>query len=307
MDIGILIRLQLSMYLLVAVGIFLSRIKFISEDNERFLSNLLIQFILPCNIVKSFLIEFNIQVLRQFAVVLGIACLATAVQLLLGWAAFRPFRQEGLRKVMQYGLINANSAFIALPIIEGMFGSAGLAHASVYMIPVRVSIWTVGLSIFSSQEARGRQLVKRCVLHPCMVALYIGMFLMLAQLQLPSFLVDSLQFSSSCMTALSMLLIGAILSRIPLREGLKPAVFYFCLMRLIVLPGIIFAACTLLGTDDLTRGVCVVMTAMPAASLTAVLAKQYHADAESAGYIVIVSTLLNTLTLPLWGMMLNAF
>ena len=306
MDIGTLLRLQLSMYLIVAAGIFLSRIDFISQENEGFLSNLLIKFILPCNIIKSFIIEFNAQLLRQFAAVLGIACLATAAQLLLCWTAFRPF-EPGLRKVMQYGMINANSAFIALPIIEGMFGAAGLAQASVYMIPVRVSIWTVGLSIFSAQEARGGTLIKKCVLHPCMVGLYIGMFLMLTQIPLPGFVEDSLRFSSSCMTALSMLLIGAILSRVPLRSGLKPSVFYFCLIRLVVLPAIIFAACTLLHIDGLIRGVCVIMTAMPAASLTAVLAKQYHADADAAGYVVILSTVLNTLTLPLWALMLNTF
>lgn len=306
MDIRTLLQLQLSMYLIVAAGMFLSRINFISQENERFLSNLLIQFILPCNIIKSFLIEFNGELLRQFAAVLGIACLAAAVQMVLGWAAFRRF-ETGLRKVMQYGMINANSAFIALPIIEGMFGAAGLAQAAVYMIPVRVSIWTVGLSIFSAQEARGSTLIKKCVLHPCMVGLYIGMFLMLTQIPLPGFLRDALGFSSNCMTALSMLLIGAILSRVPLRSGLKPPVFYFCLIRLIVLPAIIFAACTLLRVDSLIRGVCVVMTAMPAASLTAVLAKQYHADAQAAGYVVIVSTVLNTLTLPLWALMLSAF
>lgn len=306
MDIGILLRLQLSMYLIVAVGIFLSRKKFISEENESFLSSLLIKVVLPCSIIKSFIIEFNAELLQQFAATLGIACLATAAQLLLGWLAFQPF-PEGLRKAMRYGLVNANSAFIALPIVEGLFGAAGLAHASVFMIPVRISIWTVGLAIFSAQEAKGKTLIKKCVLHPCMVGLYIGMFLLLTQIQLPGFLLDSLGFCSNCMTALSMLLIGAILSKVSLYKGLKPSVLYFCLIRLVVLPAIIFAACTLLHTDDLTRGVCVVMTAMPAASLTAVLSKQYHADAESAGYIVIVSTVLNTLTLPLWGMLLNTF
>ena len=76
MDIGVLLRLQFSMYLLVAVGIVLSRIGFISEENERFLSGLLIRFILPCSIIKSFIIEFNAQLLREFAAVRA-ACQGT--------------------------------------------------------------------------------------------------------------------------------------------------------------------------------------------------------------------------------------
>lgn len=218
MDIKVLLQLQFSMYTIVAVGAFLSRIQFISEENERFLSDLLIKFILPCSIIKSFLIEFNAEVIRQFGVVLGIACIATVAQLILAKIAFQSIR-EGSRKVMQYGLINANSAFLALPLIEGIFGTAGLAQASVYMIPVRISIWTIGLSIFSGREAKGKLLLKKCALHPCMIGLYIGMFMMLTQIRLPGFLQDTLGFSSSCMTALSMLLIGAILSKVSLREG----------------------------------------------------------------------------------------
>lgn len=66
MDIGLLITLQLSMYTLVAVGFFLSKKGMLTEENEQFLSNLLLKFILPCSIVKSFLITFNTQMLRQF-------------------------------------------------------------------------------------------------------------------------------------------------------------------------------------------------------------------------------------------------
>lgn len=306
MEIGVLLRLQLSMYLLVAVGVLMGKRNFIREEQERFLSDLLISVILPCSIVQSFLVEFNTQLLRQFASTLAVATLTAAAQAALGLLVFRPFPPE-LRKVMRYGLINANTAFMALPIVEGLLGSGGLARAAVYMIPIRITTWTVGLSAFSAQGERGGRLLRRSAAHPCMVALYIGVFLMVTQIQLPGFLRDSLRFSANCMTALSMLLIGAILSRFPLRNSLRPQVFYFCLFRLVVLPGIIFAVCTLLNVESMTRSVCVIMTAMPAASITAVLARQYRADVESAGYLVIVSTLLNTLTLPLWAVLLNRF
>lgn len=304
MDIGLLITLQLSMYTLVAVGFFLSRKGMLTEENEQFLSGLLLKFILPCSIIKSFLITFNTQMLRQFSGVLIAACAAAAVQVALGKLAFLKL-PEGQRKVMCYGMINPNSAFIALPIIEGLYGSEGLAYAAVYMIPVRITIWTVGLAVFTAQGASGKRLLKKCILHPCMVALYIGLFFMLTQLPMPQFLSDGLKFSSNCLTALSMLLIGAILSKIPIREGIRKEVLYFCFIRLIAAPGILLLVTQLLHMTGLARDVCIIMAAMPAASLTAVLAKQYGADTQSAGFAVMLSTLLNTVTLPLWGLLLR--
>lgn len=76
-------------------------------------------------------------------------------------------------------------------------------------------------------------------------------------------------------------------------------------MRLVVLPGIVYVACTMLHTDSLIRSVCVVMTAMPAASLTAVLATRYHGDAKLGALIVAVSTILSTVTIPLWFLILQ--
>ena len=49
------------------------------------------------------------------------------------------------------------------------------------------------------------------------------------------------------------------------------------------------------------------MTAMPAASITAVLAKQYHADEKLAGMVVIGSTLLSAVTIPVWLYLVSVF
>lgn len=304
MNIGLLINLQFSMYCLMAVGMLLSKRNLLTESNENFISNLLMKFILPCSIAKSFLVELDKTILQSFTDVLIIACIAALIQVLLGKIVFCKLPKEQ-RKVMCYGMINPNNAFIALPIIEGLFGEQGLAYAAVYMIPVRITIWTIGLAVFSAQGVSGRQLLKKCGLHPCMVALYIGVSCMITQLQMPKFLYDALKFSSNCLTALSMLLIGAILSRISIRDGVKKEVLYFCLIRLIIAPALLLLACLALRVDGMTREICVFMAAMPAASLTAVLAKQYQSDAGTAGCIVMLSTALETLTLPLWGLVLR--
>ena len=301
-----LLQLELTLYILIALGVFLRKKGFLNDENESFLSKLTLNVILPCSIIKSFLIEFNGEILKEFTTVLVIALFAAIFQFASGKLFFR-FISEEKRKILAYGVINPNCAFLGIPMIEGAFGEAGLAQASVYMIPNRFFIWTVGLGLFTEKGADRKKVLKKCLMHPCMVALYIGIFFMLTQIQLPVFLTDALRLMSNSMTALSMLLIGSIISKISPGDILNRECLYFCLIRLVVIPGVIFLLCLAGQVSSYITGVCVMMTAMPAASITAVLAKQYHADEKLAGMVVIGSTLLSAVTIPVWLYLVSIF
>jgi len=55
----------------------------------------------------------------------------------------------------------------------------------------------------------------------------------------------------------------------------------------------------LLGVDPLVSGVCTLLSGMPAASLTAVLAAKYGQNYGFASQVVFLSTLLSMVTIPL--------
>lgn len=51
--------------------------------------------------------------------------------------------------VLSYGMICSNSSFIGLPIAHLMFGDLGVIYTSVFQIPLRFTMWTAGLSLFT--------------------------------------------------------------------------------------------------------------------------------------------------------------
>ncbi|HIR75987.1 MAG TPA: AEC family transporter, partial [Candidatus Choladousia intestinipullorum] len=51
--------------------------------------------------------------------------------------------------------------------------------------------------------------------------------------------------------------------------------------------------------DPLVRNVTVIMTAMPAGTVTAMLAEKYGADARFASSAIFISTLLSIVSLPI--------
>lgn len=297
-----LISLQLRMFLIMLLGLLFRKKNIISREGKKNLTDLVIYLILPCNIVQSFMIEFDSNVLMNFGLILLIS---VVIQLFCAGLARSLYRrvQESHRPVLMYATVASNAGFLGNPVAEGVFGSMGLALASVYLIPQRIVMWSAGVSYFTKGTDR-KTILKRVVTHPCIIAVAVGMILMLTRVSLPSFLNAALKDIGSCNTAISMLVIGTILADVRFREMLDKSVFLFSGLRLILIPLAVYLGCHLFCVDALVTGVAVLLAAMPAASTTAILAAKYEGDAVYAGKCVVLSTVLSLAVTPVWSMVL---
>lgn len=297
-----LISFQLRMFLIMLVGAFFRKRNIITVEGKKNLTDLVIYLILPCNIVKSFLIQFDRQTLMSFGMILIISVLIQIFCAVLAKSLYR--KVEGGRKpVLMYATVASNSGFLGNPVAEGVFGSMGLALASVYLIPQRIVMWSAGVSYFTRGSDR-KTVLKRVLTHPCIIAVFLGMLLMLTQVSLPGFLNAALKDLGNCNTAMSMLVIGTILADVKPREMLDKSIFLFSVLRLILIPLAVLAGCLLFRVDGLVRGVSVLLAAMPAASTTAILAAKYEGDEVYACKCVVLTTVLSLVATPIWSMLL---
>ena len=138
-----------------------------------------------------------------------------------------------------------------------------------------------------------------------MIAVYIGLFLMLTGIPLPGFMDKTVSALSSCTTAMTMVYVGTILSDVDWKTIVTGKQLYFSVMRLVIIPLIVWLPCRFLQVDPLITGVSVFLAAMPAGSTTSLLAAKYGADADSAAKCVVLSTALSVITVPVWGLLLG--
>ena len=124
--------------------------------------------------------------------------------------------------------------------------------------------------------------------------------LLIGQFQLPGVISATISSLGSANTSVSMLLIGAILSTVDLKKMVDRDSLYYCAVRLILIPGLVYLGCRIAGLEEMVTGVSVLLSAMPAASVTAVMASKYQQDAPFAAKIVALSTILSMITAPLW-------
>lgn len=297
------LKLQITIFLLVAVGFLIKRIKLIDAKGQASVTNLVIYVVLPANILKAFMVKFEDGMGTELLVMLVISILIQVLSVFYGRFMYKK-QPEGKRKCLEYGTICSNSGFLGNPIAEGIYGSYGLVLASVFLIPLRIMMWTNGIAAFSGSTDRKATVIKTAT-HPCIVACAIGLVLMLTGLRFPEPVTKSISYLGQCNTALSMLVIGMILADIDVKSLIDKTVVAYTVHRLVVLPLIVFAAVYFLPVSGVVKGIAVILTAMPAGATTSILAAKYGMEPKFATKMVIFSTLLSLPTLCLWSLLLG--
>ena len=302
MDFTGLFEMQGMLFTIMILGYIFRKAGMISDEGKSLLTDLVLYVTLPASIIKSFQIEFNHQILVSCIVVIVVAAGIQVGAWMLGMILYPGFPDER-KKVLQYATICSNAGILGNPIAEGIFGSMGLLYASIYTIPQRTFMWSIGLTYFT-QAPDMKTLIKKVSTHPCIVSVVIGMLIMVFQIPVQGFLSLTIKNIAGGNTFLAMSLVGTILAEVPFRSLPEKDTVYYSFIRLFFIPFLVYLACHFAQVDSLVTGVSVVLSGMPSASVTAVLAAKYGKDEVFATKCVVLSTLLSMVTVPLWCLFL---
>ena len=288
--------------LLMAIGILMRKRGIIPESGKKLLTDLVIDLILPCSIISSFLVEITPSLIRQTAAIFLLSAGIQLISYLWGLVGYRRCSPEH-QTVMQYATVCSNSGILGTPIAEGLFGTQGTLLAAVFLIPLRVVMWTLGLSFFTKKA--GKFSFRQIVTHPCIFAVLVGLVLMIGQIQPPALITETLTTLGSCNTAISMLLVGCIVADMEIRLLIHRDTLYYSVIRLLLLPVLVLLVCHVIGIDPMVRNVSVLLTAMPAGATTSILALKHQGDAPFASACTAITTVLSLVSVPLWGAILR--
>ena len=295
-----LCQIQATLFIMILAGLWLKKKGYIDEAGKRSLTDVVINIIIPCNIIKSCLIEFNSSIFNTCRDIFISAVLIQIVYLIFNQFLYNSF-SEKRKKVLQYSTIVPNGGFLGNSVAENIYGPLGLLYASFYLIPVRIVMWSSGTSYFISGTGMSKKKVLINVLtHPCLVSVYIGMILMVTQFQLPLSIKNAVTYIGSCNSAMSMFVVGTILADVNIFSIFDKDAIKFSVLRLGILPLIAYLMGVALHLDTVGTGVAVTMAGMPAGATAAIFAARYDSDAPFATKLVILTTLLSMITVPLW-------
>ncbi len=298
-----LFNLMGMMFLIIAAGVVLRKRGIITDEGKKVLTNIILSFVLPCNILKSYMVAIEPGFLSTLVILLAVASGIQLLALTLAHLLYRGFR-ESEKQVYQYGTVTSNSGFLGLPVTDGVFGSTGVLYASVFLVPQRIVMWTAGAAFFQKGGGNRWAAYRKILTNICMLATYFGLIVMLLQIKFPPVIEKTITTVSSANTALTMLYIGSVIGDVDFNGLISKNQIYYAVIRLILIPLIVFIVTSLLGIKPLIVGVATLLTAMPCGSTAPLLAAKYGADEIAGAKAVIFTTVLSLITLPIWSMIL---
>lgn len=303
----LLLQQMIIMFLLMSVGFVGSKIGMITEETSKRLSAIVVNIANPAMILVSGISDERMEgreLLSLTVVILAIY----AVLLLLAYLLPVLLRVDPKsRGVYQAMTVFSNIGFMGYPIIAALYGSSAVLYGALYSIPFNILIYTFGVSALRKKEngEEKKKLSLKEVLNIGVITSIISLILYLWQIRVPGFLTDTLNYLGNLTAPLSMMVIGASMTSISLRELFTDVrLLLFSLIKLLLIPVFGMLLIRQVVTNEVICGVFMIMLATPAGSMTAMLAQEYDGDYETASRGVTLTTLLSVITMPVVSLLL---
>jgi predicted permease len=206
-----------------------------------------------------------------------------------------------VRGVFSQGAFRGNIAYMGLAITLNAYGEVGLTRAGIlmgFLVPF-LNLYAIFALLWPQRGddgARGAAFwLRQIVLNPLILASFVGITWSFFALPLPLVFERSLKIATGMTLPLALLAIGGGFSVSRLRGDLATAMLVSGI-KTIWLPTLAALLLYLLGVRGMDFGIGVLIAGTPAATANYILADQLHGDAELAGTIVMLSTLLSAAT-----------
>lgn len=302
MDLMDLLQPLLSLLVLITLGVIAGRFAGLGEEASRALVTLILKFTLPALIVVSLQRSPGPALLAQSVETLiwSLGFYALVVILCRLFRPLLPVRKDR-KNLWEFAALFGNVGFMGFPILEALFGRESLFYAAIFNLPFNFIVFTYGARLLQGANTNPRRTSwKEVLLSPIILSLILALALFLLDLRLPRPVWAFLDLLGGVTTPLSMLAVGLMLSRIGIRASFAdPNLWSMALARLVLAPALVLAAASLLPVTPATAWTAVILTAMPAAANTSILAVAYGGPEREASQLVLLTTLLVFFSLPI--------
>lgn len=295
------------LFLLIILGYFVKKRHIVSDGMVKDISSLVINVALPSFIVTSMNFDFSMEVLLNSGVLVMTSFAVYAGAIGFSKVFTKIIKVQGKTKdVHQYVCTFSNVGFMGYPVVYAVYGDLGVFYAAIYNLAFNLLAWSYGVNLLNRDERENKNkkhlpLFKRILkfFNPSLVAVLIGFTLFLTSQEMPKILYNTLKMVGNTVTPLSMMCIGFILSEVDTKDVFSDMkVVMTSLVRLILVPAVALVILKLMGREGFLIAIPVLITAMPAAANTAIIAVRYNSDYHLASKAIFISTLMSIVTIP---------
>ena len=212
----------------------------------------------------------------------AVAVIGLIILLPLGWSP---------RKYLP-SLLFGNTGNMGLPLCLFAFGQEGLSLGIAVFV-----IGAIGMFVSAPALAAGRLDWRQIVYSPTYYGIAAGLICMVYAVSLPKWLTNTVDILAGMAIPLMLVTLGASLAGLTVKSFGRSVTLSVLKVAVGLAVGVALAA--LFGLTGAPRGVLIIQTAMPTAVFVYLFAARHDVVPEEVASIVLVSTVISFVTLPL--------
>lgn len=300
MDIMVVFQTMLKLFLLLILGFVLFKCHIFDEYTNKKISALIVNVASPMLIISSIAGVEGSNKSIVFLMI-GAGILMYIGFIILGKIINRifPFPKKDW-PVYECMVVFANTGFMGYPVLLDVFGQEAVFYASLIHMAFNFFVYTYAIMCLTKGDDSEFKLNFKQLLTPGIILIFVGIFIYLFDIQLPSVLMDTINSVGSLTAPLSMMMIGSSLAVYPIKDSfIDWRSYVFAFVRLMIVPFVTMIMCRLLHIDAYYANITIITNAMPVGSMVLMLATQYNANVKIVTRNIVVSTLLSVITIPI--------
>lgn len=287
-------------------GYLLSRFRAVKEEAIPAFAKVLMYVCQPCLTLYAFdRVEYSVDLLKEIGVFFAVTLLAQLIAILLFYAVVKGRGDDVAYRVSAVAAAFGNCAFMGVPLVEAALPDAPRAvlMSAIFFLTMSLLGWTLASYLITRNKRFVS--VKSIFLNPSVLILVVALPLFFTHTKLPSTVASAVEILGKMTTPLCMLIMGMRLAHMAPRALIGRPVQYAAIgVKLIVFPLAVYGIAWLLPVPLYLKQTLLLLSACPVASVVLNFAEMHGAGQENAANVVLVSTGLSLLTIPLLSLLL---
>ena len=189
-------------------------------------------------------------------------------------------------------LIHPNCGNMGLPLVLLAFGQEGLALGMAYFFVNSISQYTLGMAI-SSGQFDIRQLMKQ----PIIWAVIFVLTVILGEFQMPQWFNSTTSILAGLTIPAMLIMLGTSLANLNIASLKETLTISF--LRILLGLGLGLLVIEMLSLSGIMAGIVLLQSAMPSAVFNYIFADRFNRESDKVAAVILQSTLISALSLPL--------
>lgn len=286
----------LKMFFIMLLAFVCYKIKLVDQNGNKTVSNLLLLVVNPILIITVYQTEYDPELVRGLLFAFTAAAATHILGIVISTLLIRA--KDGTDYCIErFNAMYSNCGFIGIPLIGSVLGDTGVFYLSAYMVMFNLFSWTHGVTLMEKKFSL--KSLREGLVSPMFIATIVAVLLFFLRLEIPSVLLDSMNYIADMNTPLAMMVAGFSVAQADIGKMCRNLrLYYTSAIKLILFPFCTIPLLMLFHLPTVVSMTILIAAACPSATTGTMMAIRYKQNYTYSSEIFSLTTVLSVVTMP---------